>query len=114
MRRRPRTAVRPSHGTMRAMRAMSELAWADRSRSAPPAVASRVEREPRMPHSELTDTRDHQALRRAIAQRVADAHEPLLPAALAAMVFGSTGDGIADARSDIDMSIVFDELPDEA
>ncbi|HET7525684.1 MAG TPA: nucleotidyltransferase domain-containing protein [Burkholderiaceae bacterium] len=67
-----------------------------------------------MPHSDPTDARDHQALRRAIAQRVADAHEPLLPGALTAMVFGSTGDGIADARSDIDMSIVFDELPDEA
>jgi hypothetical protein len=67
-----------------------------------------------MSHSGAVDSRDHQALRRAIAQRVADAHEPLLPGALAAMVFGSTGEGIADARSDIDMSIVFDELPDEA
>ena len=67
-----------------------------------------------MPQSEPTDARAPQTLRRAIAQRVADAHEPLLPGALTAMVFGSTVDGPADARSDIDMSIVFDELPDEA
>jgi len=57
----------------------------------------------------------HNALRRAIAQRVADAHEPLLPGAITAMVFGSTAeDGLADTRSDIDMSIVFEQLPDEA
>src|SRR6476620_7963685 len=67
-----------------------------------------------MLHSDPTDARDHQVLRGTIAQRVADAHESLLPGALTAMVFGSTGDGVADARSDIDMSIVFDELPDEA
>jgi len=30
------------------------------------------------------------------------------------MVFGSTADGLADTRSDIDMSIVFEQLPDEA
>lgn len=55
------------------------------------------------------------ALRRAIAQRVAQAHEPLLPGAITAMVFGSTAeDGLADTRSDIDMSIVFEQLPDEA
>lgn len=53
-------------------------------------------------------------LRRDIARRVAQAHEPLLPGAITAMVFGSTADGVADARSDIDMSIVFDALPDEA
>jgi hypothetical protein len=52
--------------------------------------------------------------RRVIAQRVAQAHEPLLPGAITAMVFGSTADGLADARSDVDMSIVFDALPDEA
>jgi hypothetical protein len=57
----------------------------------------------------------HSALRRAIAQRVADAHEPLLPDAITAMVFGSTAeDGLADTRSDIDMSIVFEQLPAEA
>jgi hypothetical protein len=50
---------------------------------------------------------------RAIARRVAQAHEPLLPGALAAMVFGSTVDGMADVRSDLDMGIVFDELPAE-
>jgi hypothetical protein len=53
-------------------------------------------------------------VRRDIALRVARAHEPLLPGALCAMVFGSSADGAADTRSDIDMSIVFDELPDEA
>jgi hypothetical protein len=52
-------------------------------------------------------------LRRAVAQRVADAHEPLLPGAITAMVFGSTADGLADTRSDIDMSIVFEQLPAE-
>jgi hypothetical protein len=52
-------------------------------------------------------------LRRGIARRVAQAHEPLLPGALAAMVFGSTVDGMADGRSDLDMGIVFDELPAE-
>jgi hypothetical protein len=52
--------------------------------------------------------------RREIARRVAMAHEPLLPGAITAMVFGSTGDRVADARSDIDMSIVFEQLPDEA
>lgn len=51
--------------------------------------------------------------RRGIARRVAQAHEPLLPGAIAAMVFGSTVDGLADARSDLDMGIVFDELPAE-
>jgi predicted nucleotidyltransferase len=57
----------------------------------------------------------HNALRLAIAQRLADAHEPLLPGAITAMVFGSTAeDGLADTRSDIDMSIVFEQLPDEA
>jgi len=67
-----------------------------------------------MQPSDASPERTPQALRRAIAQRVADAHEPLLPGAITAMVFGSTADGPADTRSDIDMSIVFDELPDEA
>jgi hypothetical protein len=53
------------------------------------------------------------ARRRAIAQRVADAHEVLAPGAITAMVFGSTVDGIADEQSDIDMSIVFETLPPE-
>ena len=52
-------------------------------------------------------------VRRDIARRVAQAHEPLLPGALVAMVFGSTVDGIADGRSDLDMGIVFDEFPAE-
>ena len=66
-----------------------------------------------MPRSD--PSQPHNALRRAIAQRVADAHEPLLPGAITAMVFGSTAeDGLADTRSDIDMSIVFEQLPDEA
>jgi hypothetical protein len=54
------------------------------------------------------------ALRRAIAQRVADAHEALAPGAITAMLFGSTVIGIADERSDIDMSIVFETIPAEA
>lgn len=67
-----------------------------------------------MSASEPSDPRTPQALRRAIAQRVADAHEPLLPGAITAMVFGSTGDGHADTRSDIDMSVIFEQLPDES
>jgi hypothetical protein len=54
------------------------------------------------------------AQRREIAQRVADAHEPLAPGAITAMLFGSTVLGIADDRSDIDMSIVFETIPAEA
>jgi len=67
-----------------------------------------------MSSSEPSDPHAQSALRRAIAQRVADAHEPLLPGAITAMVFGSTGDDLADTRSDIDMSIVFEQLPAEA
>ncbi|HSW22350.1 MAG TPA: nucleotidyltransferase domain-containing protein [Burkholderiaceae bacterium] len=67
-----------------------------------------------MPLPEPSDPHAASALRRGIAQRVADAHEPLLPGAITAMVFGSTGEGLADIRSDIDMSIVFEQLPDEA
>jgi hypothetical protein len=67
-----------------------------------------------MSTSEPSDPHAQSALRRAIAQRVADAHEPLLPGAITAMVFGSTGDGLADTRSDIDMSLVFEQLPAEA
>jgi hypothetical protein len=52
--------------------------------------------------------------RRTIAQRVADQHAALAPGALTAMLFGSTVDGLADERSDIDMAIVFDALPREA
>ena len=54
------------------------------------------------------------ALRRAIAQRVADAHAARAPGDITAMLFGSTVLGIADERSDIDMSIVFETIPAEA
>ena len=47
------------------------------------------------------------ALRRAIAQRVADAHGAPL-----AFVSGSVVDELADERSDVDMSVVFDALPE--
>ena len=63
-----------------------------------------------MPLPESFDPRDAGALRRTIARRVADAHEPLLPGAITAMVFGSSAeDGLSDTRSDIDMSIVFEQ-----
>ena len=62
----------------------------------------------------LDDDSAHTARRRAIAQRVADAHEVLAPGAITAMLFGSTVEGLADERSDIDMAIVFDALPSEA
>jgi|GEM_PF-1882273 len=67
-----------------------------------------------MPPREATDPHALATLRRAIAQRVADAHERLWPGAITAMVFGSTVDGAADSRSDVDMSIVFEQLPAEA
>lgn len=51
-------------------------------------------------------------LRRAIARRVADAHAPL--GASLALVSGSVVEDLADARSDVDMSVVFPTLPDEA
>lgn len=63
------------------------------------------------PPDSTSSTATHAATRRAIAQRVAAAHERLAPGALCAMVFGSTIDGLADERSDIDMGIVFDNLP---
>lgn len=64
--------------------------------------------------SNPSNARTPAALRRAIAQRVAAAHEPLGPAGLTAMVFGSTVDGHPDVRSDLDMGIVFERLPAEA
>jgi hypothetical protein len=66
------------------------------------------------PPPDAPQTRAPSALRRAIAQRVADAHEALAPGAITAMIFGSTVLGIADEHSDIDMSIVFETLPAEA
>jgi hypothetical protein len=47
--------------------------------------------------------------RRAIARRVADAHGAPL-----AFVSGSVVDELADERSDVDMSVVFDVLPERA
>lgn len=48
---------------------------------------------------------------RSIARRVADAHAALGDPQLLALVSGSTVDGTADARSDVDMSIVLTSLP---
>lgn len=50
----------------------------------------------------------------AIAQRVADAHRGIDDASLLSFVSGSTVEGLADAHSDVDMSVVFAALPDEA
>ncbi len=50
----------------------------------------------------------------AIAQRVADAHRGIDDASLLAFVSGSTVEGLADERSDVDMSVVLAVLPDEA
>lgn len=49
----------------------------------------------------------------AIAQRVADAHRGIDDASLLSFVSGSTVDEVADALSDVDMSVIFDALPDE-
>jgi hypothetical protein len=54
------------------------------------------------------------ALRRAIAQRVADAHRGIDDASLLSFVSGSTVERLADERSDVDMSVVFAALPAEA
>lgn len=48
-----------------------------------------------------------------IAQRVADAHAALDDRSLVSFVSGSTVEGIADALSDVDMSVVFESLPSE-
>lgn len=57
----------------------------------------------------------HSDLRRELARRVAYAHARLAPAGtLCAMVFGSSVEALSDERSDVDMSLVFDALPDEA
>jgi len=53
-------------------------------------------------------------IRLAIAQRVADAHCGIDDASLLSFVSGSTVDNLADARSDVDMSVVFAKLPDDA
>ena len=54
------------------------------------------------------------AVRRAIARRVADAHRTIGDDALLAFVSGSVVDDIADAKSDIDMSVIFHRLPAES
>lgn len=53
-------------------------------------------------------------LRLDIAQRVADAHGGIDDASLLSFVSGSTVEGLADERSDVDMSVVFEALPEEA
>ncbi len=51
-------------------------------------------------------------VRRSLARRVADAHVAALEgASLMALVSGSTVEDLADERSDIDMSIVVEQLP---
>jgi len=52
--------------------------------------------------------------RRALARRVASAHQPLAGDALLALVSGSVVEDLADVRSDVDMSIVLPTLPDAA
>jgi hypothetical protein len=52
--------------------------------------------------------------RRAIARRVADAHRGINDASLLAFVSGSVVEDIADPKSDVDMSVVFQALPEEA
>lgn len=54
------------------------------------------------------------ALRLSVAQRVTDAHRGIDDTSLLSFVSGSTVEGLADALSDIDMSVVFATLPDEA
>jgi hypothetical protein len=50
-------------------------------------------------------------LRRRLAHRVAAAHAPLAP--WLGLVSGSTVEDLADVRSDVDMSLVFETLPPE-
>jgi hypothetical protein len=56
----------------------------------------------------------HAHHRRRLAQRVADAHRVFDDGTLLALVSGSVVEDLADARSDIDMSVVLATLPDEA
>lgn len=51
-------------------------------------------------------------LRRRLARRVAEAHAPLSP--WMGLVSGSTVEDAADARSDVDMSLLFETLPPES
>lgn len=50
-------------------------------------------------------------LRRRLAQRVLDAHRGIDDSTLLSFLSGSVVDGLADERSDIDMSVVLEELP---
>ena len=60
----------------------------------------------------VTPTVAHANDRRRLAQRVLDAHRGIDDSSLLAFVSGSVADGLADARSDIDLCIAWDELPD--
>ena len=56
----------------------------------------------------LTDSFDPAARERlAIAQRVADAHRGIDDVSLLSFVSGSTVENLADACSDVDMSVIF-------
>jgi hypothetical protein len=61
-----------------------------------------------------TDLNAHGRQRLAIARRVADAHRGIDDASLVSFISGSTVEGLADARSDVDMSVVYAALPDPA
>lgn len=65
-----------------------------------------------MIHAADLDLPAHQRL--LIAQRVADTHCGIDDASLLSFVSGSTVENLCDARSDVDMSVVFAQLPDEA
>lgn len=56
----------------------------------------------------------HSLRRLQIAGRVAHAHRGIDDTSLLSFVSGSTVDDLADARSDVDMSVVFETLPEEA
>ena len=60
----------------------------------------------------VTPSVAHAQDRRRLAQRVLDAHRGIDDSSLLAFVSGSVADGLADARSDIDLCIAWDELPD--
>jgi hypothetical protein len=60
------------------------------------------------------DLNPHGRLRLALAQRAADAHRGIDDVSLLSFVSGSTVDNLADVRSDVDMSVVFAALPEEA
>lgn len=55
----------------------------------------------------------HGRTRLAIARRVAEAHRGLDDASLFSFVAGSTVAGLADERSDVDMTVAFEALPSE-